>query len=89
VSSTSRAGSYRDVLLLPNALRTFAPALLGRLSYGLLPLSTLSPFNTPPTLSQPPDLRLSWRAPPGASPVERVPTPEPRPSKLSAPAVTL
>jgi predicted MFS family arabinose efflux permease len=41
VSSTSRAGSYRDVLLLPNALRTFAPALLGRLSYGLLPLSTL------------------------------------------------
>jgi predicted MFS family arabinose efflux permease len=41
VSSTSRAGSYRDVLLLPNALRTFAPALLGRLSYGLLPLSAL------------------------------------------------
>lgn len=41
MSSTSCAGSYRDVLLLPNALRTFAPALLGRLSYGLLPLSTL------------------------------------------------
>jgi predicted MFS family arabinose efflux permease len=38
---TVRAGSYRDVLLLPNALRTFVPALLGRLSYGLLPLSAL------------------------------------------------
>jgi len=39
--STTRAGSYRDVLLLPNALRTFVPALFGRLSYGLLPLSAL------------------------------------------------
>jgi hypothetical protein len=29
------------VLLLPSALRTFVPALLGRLSYGLLPLSLL------------------------------------------------
>jgi predicted MFS family arabinose efflux permease len=29
------------VLLLPAALRTFVPALLGRLSYGLLPLSLL------------------------------------------------
>ncbi|MFG1906018.1 MFS transporter [Kribbella sp. NPDC048928] len=38
---TLRAGSYRDVLLLPSALRTFVPALLGRLSYGLLPLSLL------------------------------------------------
>ncbi|QNE21111.1 MFS transporter [Kribbella qitaiheensis] len=41
MTSTTRAGSYRDVLLLPNALRTFAPALFGRLSYGLLPLSIL------------------------------------------------
>jgi predicted MFS family arabinose efflux permease len=41
MSSTTRAGSYRDVLLLPNALRTFVPALFGRLSYGLLPLSAL------------------------------------------------
>lgn len=39
--SGTRAGSYRDVLLLPSALRTFVPALLGRLSYGLLPLSLL------------------------------------------------
>ncbi|WP_328320317.1 MFS transporter [Kribbella sp. NBC_00382] len=38
---TTRAGSYRDVLLLPHALRTFVPALFGRLSYGLLPLSAL------------------------------------------------
>ena len=29
------------MLLLPSALRTFVPALLGRLSYGLLPLSLL------------------------------------------------
>lgn len=41
MSGTVRAGSYRDVLLLPFALRTFVPALLGRLSYGLLPLSLL------------------------------------------------
>ncbi|WP_432946904.1 MFS transporter [Kribbella sp. CA-253562] len=41
MSSTTRAGSYRAVLLLPSALRTFAPALAGRLAYGLLPLSTL------------------------------------------------
>ncbi|GAA3121443.1 putative MFS family arabinose efflux permease [Kribbella aluminosa] len=41
MSGTIRAGSYRDVLLLPSALRTFVPALLGRLSYGLLPLSLL------------------------------------------------
>lgn len=38
---TIRAGSYRDVLLLPQALRTFVPALFGRLSYGLLSLSAL------------------------------------------------
>jgi predicted MFS family arabinose efflux permease len=38
---TTRAGSYRDVLLLPSALRTFVPALSGRLAYGLLPLSAL------------------------------------------------
>ncbi|MET9268449.1 MFS transporter [Kribbella sp. NPDC003557] len=41
MSGTTRAGSYRAVLLLPSALRTFVPALLGRLSYGLLPLSLL------------------------------------------------
>lgn len=41
MSGTTRAGSYRDVLLLPYALRTFVPALFGRLSYGLLPLSAL------------------------------------------------
>lgn len=41
MSGTVRAGSYRAVLLLPSALRTFVPALLGRLSYGLLPLSLL------------------------------------------------
>jgi len=41
LSGTVRAGSYRDVLLLPSALRTFVPALFGRLSYGLLPLSLL------------------------------------------------
>ncbi|MEU4242230.1 MFS transporter [Actinoplanes sp. NPDC026619] len=35
------AGSYRDVLRLPSALRIFAPALAGRLAYGLLPLATL------------------------------------------------
>ncbi|HEX5205300.1 MAG TPA: MFS transporter, partial [Actinoplanes sp.] len=35
------AGSYRAVLLLPSASRTFVPALGGRLAYGLLPLATL------------------------------------------------
>ncbi|MCU7725499.1 MFS transporter [Actinoplanes sp. KI2] len=35
------AGSYRAVLSLPHALRTFVPALGGRLAYGLLPLATL------------------------------------------------
>jgi MFS transporter len=33
--------SYRAVLTLPFALRTFLPALGGRLAYGLLPLATL------------------------------------------------
>ncbi|WP_433367328.1 MFS transporter [Actinoplanes sp. CA-142083] len=35
------AGSYRAVLQLPSASRTFVPALGGRLAYGLLPLATL------------------------------------------------
>src|SRR5690242_3623718 len=34
-------GSYRAVLLLPSASRTFVPALGGRLAYGLLPLAVL------------------------------------------------
>jgi hypothetical protein len=38
---TAAAGSYRAVLLLPFALRTFVPALAGRLAYGLLPLALL------------------------------------------------
>ncbi|GIM91761.1 MFS transporter [Paractinoplanes toevensis] len=37
----AEAGSYRAVLRLPSALRIFAPALAGRLAYGLLPLATL------------------------------------------------
>jgi predicted MFS family arabinose efflux permease len=37
----ARAGRYRAVLGLPFALRTFVPALGGRLAYGLLPLATL------------------------------------------------
>jgi MFS family permease len=37
----TRAGSYRAVLTLPYALRTFVPALGGRLAYGLLPLATM------------------------------------------------
>jgi predicted MFS family arabinose efflux permease len=41
VSSTSDAGSYRAVLALPYAAPTFGAALVGRLSYGLLPLSVL------------------------------------------------
>jgi hypothetical protein len=35
------AGSYRAVLELPFALRTFVPAIGGRLAYGLFPLATL------------------------------------------------
>src|SRR4051794_40706580 len=34
-------GSYRAVLTLPFALRTFVPAIVGRLAYGLFPLATL------------------------------------------------
>lgn len=41
MSSTSDAGSYRAVLALPYAAPTFGVALVGRLSYGLLPLSVL------------------------------------------------
>ena len=35
------AGSYRAVLVLPFALRTFVPAIGGRLAYGVFPLATL------------------------------------------------
>ncbi|MDI6099571.1 MFS transporter [Actinoplanes sp. NEAU-A12] len=35
------AESYRAVLMLPFALRTFVPAIVGRLAYGLFPLATL------------------------------------------------
>jgi predicted MFS family arabinose efflux permease len=41
VSRAVGVGSYRSVLSLPFALRTFVPALGGRLAYGLLPLATL------------------------------------------------
>lgn len=41
MSRAARAGSYRAVLMLPSALRTFVPALGGRLAYGLFPLATL------------------------------------------------
>ena len=41
MSRPQAAGSYRAVLSLPYALRTFVPALGGRLAYGLLPLATL------------------------------------------------
>lgn len=41
MSRTVRAGSYRAVLALPYAMPTFAAALVGRLAYGLLPLSLL------------------------------------------------
>ncbi|NMO53175.1 MFS transporter [Actinoplanes sp. TBRC 11911] len=37
----SRAVGVGRVLLLPFALRTFVPALIGRLAYGLFPLATL------------------------------------------------
>lgn len=47
MSSTSDAGSYRAVLALPYAAPTFGAALVGRLSYGLLPLSVL--FTVQPT----------------------------------------
>ncbi|MGH3357928.1 MAG: MFS transporter [Nocardioidaceae bacterium] len=41
MSRTPRAESYRAVLALPYAAPTFAGALVGRLAYGLLPLSVL------------------------------------------------
>ncbi|MGI9155333.1 MAG: MFS transporter [Marmoricola sp.] len=41
MSRTPRAGSYRAVLALPHAAPTFGAALVGRLAYGLLPLSVL------------------------------------------------
>lgn len=41
MSRTISAGSYRAVLALPYARPTFAAALVGRLAYGLLPLSLL------------------------------------------------
>ena len=41
MSRAVSAGSYRAVLALPFALRTFAPAIAGRLAYGLFPLATL------------------------------------------------
>src|ERR1700761_8841573 len=41
MSRATGAGSYRAVLTLPFALRTFVPALGGRLAYGLLPLASL------------------------------------------------
>ncbi|MER5280534.1 MFS transporter [Streptomyces sp. NPDC002809] len=40
-SAPSRAPSYAAVLRTPHAARTFAAALLGRLSYGIVPLSLL------------------------------------------------
>jgi len=41
MSRALSAGSYRAVLALPFALRTFVPAIGGRLAYGLFPLATL------------------------------------------------
>ena len=41
MSRAPGAGSYRAVLRLPFALRTFVPALAGRLAYGVFPLATL------------------------------------------------
>jgi hypothetical protein len=38
---TDIAGSYADLLRRPAVARTFAPALVGRLAYGVLPLSLL------------------------------------------------
>lgn len=40
-SAPSRAPSYAAVLRVPHAARTFGAALLGRLSYGIAPLSLL------------------------------------------------
>lgn len=41
MSATSRRPSYAAVLCIPHARRTFATALLGRLSYGIVPLSVM------------------------------------------------
>lgn len=41
MSATSRRPSYAAVLSIPHARRTFATALLGRLSYGIVPLSVM------------------------------------------------
>lgn len=38
---TATAGSYADLLRRPAVARTFVPALIGRLAYGVLPLSLL------------------------------------------------
>lgn len=39
--TSSSAPSYATVLRTPHALRTFGAALLGRLSYGMVPLALL------------------------------------------------
>lgn len=41
MSGTVRAGSYASLLRQPAVARTFVPALVGRLAYGVLPLSLL------------------------------------------------
>lgn len=41
MSGTVAAGSYADLFRLPGVARTFVPALVGRLAYGVLPLSLL------------------------------------------------
>ncbi|UYM04505.1 MFS transporter [Solicola gregarius] len=46
MSRTTDAASYRAVLALPYALPTFAAALVGRLAYGLLPLSVIFTVQT-------------------------------------------
>ncbi len=41
MSGTVLAGSYSDLFRLPGVARTFVPALVGRLAYGVFPLSLL------------------------------------------------
>jgi len=41
MSGTAVAGKYADLLRRPAVARTFVPALIGRLAYGVLPLSLL------------------------------------------------
>lgn len=41
MSGTLAAGNYASLFRLPGVARTFAPALVGRLAYGVLPLSLL------------------------------------------------